>query len=75
MSLSNVQAITNTNSSRVHDATAPRVAAVCDANLKWVCITKNNAGDYVLINAAAKGCPVAVFDGLGEAMAAAYRID
>ena len=39
-----------------------------------VSIAQNQSGKYVVINAAAKGYPGAVFDGLADAMAAAYRI-
>ena len=40
-----------------------------------VSIAQNQAGEYVVINAAAKGYPGAVFGDLGDAMAAAYRFD
>ena len=39
-----------------------------------VSIAQNQAGKYVVINAAAKGYPGAEYDGLADAMAAAYRL-
>ena len=40
-----------------------------------VSIAQNQAGKYVVINAAAKGYPGAVFNDLANAMAAAYRLN
>ena len=48
---------------------------ILNTNVKRVCIMKNSDGSYLIINAAATGPETRVTaTGLGDAMAAAYRL-
>ena len=49
--------------------------AINNTNSKRVCIIKNSDGSYLIFNAAARGAESpATATGLGDAMAAAYRL-
>ena len=48
--------------------------AITNTNTNRVCIMKNSDGTFVIFNAAARDQAPATATGLGDAMAAAYRL-
>ena len=55
--------------------TNSNLEAISNTNTKRVCIIKNSDGRYLIFNAAARGSESpATATGLGDAMAAAYRL-
>ena len=66
--------VADRNSQGVPINTDSNPAAIHSTNPKRVCIMKNSEGHYLIFNAAARGQAPATATGLGDAMAAAYRL-